>query len=120
MAGESTVEWVVAYHDASGAAHAHYGVAAKSADDAIRRLKKLYAWAREPMSASSYTVPKPQVARQVPPFECDICGTTFSMPSYGGGDCPMCGQAYEYEEAHRIVLSEEQLALLRLAWKEKR
>lgn len=59
---------------------------------------------------------------------CDICGAhmgelynektgEFKNPhgyeDYGSNTCPRCGQGYSYEEGGVIVLSKEQLAILR-------
>ncbi len=46
--------------------------------------------------------------------ECLICGkvTAFSVANYSGYTCE-CGQRYEWEEHLAIVLSDEQLAVLR-------
>lgn len=44
--------------------------------------------------------------------KCDICGTENEVPNYGDWDCSQCGQAYDYDECHRIRLSPEQLAVL--------
>ena len=44
---------------------------------------------------------------------CLICKTEFPIERYGDGHCPKCNQYYEYEEDHRIVLTEEQIILLK-------
>jgi predicted RNA-binding Zn-ribbon protein involved in translation (DUF1610 family) len=48
------------------------------------------------------------------PFKCDLCGgVTELAPTYGDFRCQHCGQAYVYDECHRIELSEPQLKTLR-------
>ena len=45
---------------------------------------------------------------------CDICQKeTIDVPIYGEWKCSFCGQYYEYNEGHMIVLSLDQLELLR-------
>jgi hypothetical protein len=48
---------------------------------------------------------------------CEICGCENDQaPRYGDWSCHWCGQKYEYEEGHRIVLDDKQkAALLRLS-----
>jgi len=46
-------------------------------------------------------------------FTCKICRKEFDMPNYGDADCPRCGQSYEYDEDHRMVLRDAQLSALR-------
>jgi predicted RNA-binding Zn-ribbon protein involved in translation (DUF1610 family) len=47
------------------------------------------------------------------PFQCDLCGGVTDAPTYGDFNCQHCGQAYVYDECHRIELSEPQLKTLR-------
>jgi len=51
-------------------------------------------------------------------FKCIICETKFLIDNYGEGNCPTCGQLYEYEEHYQIVLSEKQVRLLNLEFGE--
>lgn len=45
---------------------------------------------------------------------CDICQKeTIHVSIYGEWKCVFCGQCYEYNEGHVIVLSPDQLELLR-------
>ena len=46
-------------------------------------------------------------------LDCIICGEEFEIDLYGDGNCPNCGQRYEYEEHYQIVLSKSQVALLK-------
>lgn len=46
-------------------------------------------------------------------INCDVCGAENIVQSYLDWMCSKCGQQYEYEEGHRIKLSEKQLNLLR-------
>ncbi len=47
------------------------------------------------------------------PFKCDLCGGLTDAPTYGDFKCQHCGQAYVYDECHRVELSERQLQTLR-------
>jgi len=47
------------------------------------------------------------------PFKCDLCGGVTDAPTYGDFTCQHCGQAYVYDECHRIELSEHQCRTLR-------
>jgi hypothetical protein len=63
-----------------------------------------------------------------PPF-CELCGAhmgemynvkrgwknPYNHESYGDNTCPICFQKYEYVEGDRMVLSEDDLKLLRHA-----
>lgn len=50
------------------------------------------------------------------PTLCDICEQSFEdANTYGENTCPQCGQKYIHDEGQRIVLSEDQLQLLRAA-----
>jgi ribosomal protein L37AE/L43A len=46
---------------------------------------------------------------------CIICGhhTSFERSNYDKWTCPGCGQFYEYDETLMIVLTPEQLDILR-------
>lgn len=47
---------------------------------------------------------------------CEICDAPLDIQAirlFMDTQCPNCGQKYEYDERHRIVLTAEQLALLR-------
>lgn len=45
---------------------------------------------------------------------CDICKhNTSNVHEYGDWVCEQCGQKYEYNECHMIVLTEKQLNTLR-------
>jgi hypothetical protein len=45
--------------------------------------------------------------------KCDICYTENEVPTYGDWDCSECRQPYEYDEGHRIHLTDAQLEWLR-------
>ena len=45
--------------------------------------------------------------------KCDICYTENEVPTYGDWDCSECHQPYEYDEGHRIHLTDAQLEWLR-------
>jgi len=45
--------------------------------------------------------------------KCDICYTENEVPTYGDWDCSKCHQPYEYDEGHRIHLTDAQLGWLR-------
>ena len=45
--------------------------------------------------------------------KCDICGTENVVANYGDWACRECLQGYEYDECHRITLTDAQLSLLR-------
>jgi hypothetical protein len=45
--------------------------------------------------------------------KCDICYTENEVPNYGDWTCSECHQPYEYDEGHRIHLTEAQLKWLR-------
>jgi Zn finger protein HypA/HybF involved in hydrogenase expression len=50
------------------------------------------------------------------PILCEICEQDFEGDKYGEeNDCPTCGQRYAYDEGQGIVLTEEQISLLRAA-----
>lgn len=44
---------------------------------------------------------------------CIICREPFEHDPYDDNQCPNCGQQYTHDESQTIVLSEEQLRLLR-------
>ncbi|KKM92036.1 hypothetical protein LCGC14_1222440 [marine sediment metagenome] len=44
---------------------------------------------------------------------CDVCGHSQVVGCYLEFACEQCGQKYEYEEGHCIVLTSEQCRLLR-------
>ena len=46
---------------------------------------------------------------------CDICGyyEKFERSNYGPWTCPECGQRYDWDETLMIILTPEQLELLR-------
>lgn len=44
--------------------------------------------------------------------ECQVCGAVQTVPTYDDWTCEKCGQPYEYNEGHRIILSPDQLRLL--------
>ena len=44
---------------------------------------------------------------------CIICGHMQDVDTYGEHVCDDCGQEYEYEECHRIILTPAQIAVLR-------
>ena len=48
---------------------------------------------------------------------CDICGATLPNWHYEGGNCPRCGQRYDWEEAMIAMLSDEQWEILREAFR---
>jgi len=45
--------------------------------------------------------------------KCDICYTENEVPTYGDWACSECHQPYEYDEGHRIHLTDAQLEWLR-------
>ncbi len=45
--------------------------------------------------------------------ECAICEHSQEAPPHGNWTCEYCGQKYEYEEGHMIVLTKAQLEALR-------
>lgn len=45
--------------------------------------------------------------------KCDICHAENEVPNYGDWACSQCGQRYEYDEGHRIRLTDAQLESLR-------
>ncbi len=45
--------------------------------------------------------------------KCRICGEANKADCYNDWTCSLCGQQYEYAEDHRIVLTYEQIELLR-------
>jgi len=45
--------------------------------------------------------------------KCDICYTENEAPAYGDWTCSECHQPYEYDEGHRIHLTDAQLEWLR-------
>ena len=45
--------------------------------------------------------------------KCILCGASKHVDSFDDWTCEKCGQQYEYEEGHRIVLTEEQIEWLR-------
>jgi|688.fasta_scaffold2802062_1 hypothetical protein len=45
--------------------------------------------------------------------KCDICYAENEVPNYGDWTCSKCGQRYDYDEGHRIRLTEAQLQALR-------
>lgn len=45
--------------------------------------------------------------------KCDICYTENEVPAYGDWTCSECHQPYEYDEGHRIHLTDAQLEWLR-------
>jgi hypothetical protein len=45
--------------------------------------------------------------------KCDICYTENEVPTYGDWTCSECHQPYEYDEGHRIHLTDAQLEWLR-------
>jgi len=47
--------------------------------------------------------------------KCDICGHDQVVGTYSDWVCEQCGQEYEYEEGHSIVLTEAQRDCLRKA-----
>lgn len=50
---------------------------------------------------------------------CDICMTEFLFRErYGCNYCPKCGQEYCHNEGQQIVLTEQQLELLRANYQE--
>lgn len=50
--------------------------------------------------------------------DCLICDHVQTVETYGDFECEICGQKYEYEEGHRILLSDKQLKLLRVFMEE--
>ena len=44
---------------------------------------------------------------------CEICGNKFYIGTYSGDYCKKCGQQYDYDEGHFLVLSDEQREFLR-------
>jgi hypothetical protein len=47
---------------------------------------------------------------------CLICRTEWALADkYGENICPACGQKYAHDEGQHIVLTDEQLELLRSA-----
>ena len=48
--------------------------------------------------------------------KCDICHAETEVPNYGDWTCSQCGQRYDYDEGHRIHLSDAQLQTLRSKW----
>ena len=48
-----------------------------------------------------------------PTMCCFLCGGLISPNGYGPSACEVCGQRYDYKEGDMIVLSEEQVAVLR-------
>lgn len=54
-----------------------------------------------------------------PTFACEICAAKVPFSGIAEATCPSCGTLYGYEEGYSIILSEEQLALLRDAAKSK-
>lgn len=46
-------------------------------------------------------------------MSCTICGGKVEGEEYGDSQCLACGQEYEYEEGPQLVLSDEQIALLK-------
>jgi hypothetical protein len=48
--------------------------------------------------------------------KCDICHAENEVPNYGDWACSQCGQRYEYDEGHRILLTDAQLQTLRSRW----
>jgi hypothetical protein len=56
---------------------------------------------------------KDRPQRRTMDAKCWICGVTTNTPIYDDWVCSACGQAYEYNESHQIVLTEQQLDLLR-------
>lgn len=44
---------------------------------------------------------------------CQICQIRQKVYSYGNWTCDHCGQEYKYEEGHMIVLTSEQIEILR-------
>ncbi len=44
---------------------------------------------------------------------CVVCETDFEIDKYGEGKCPICLTAYGYDEGYALVLTSEQLSLLR-------
>ena len=51
-------------------------------------------------------------------INCDICNAPFEQDTYADGECPICGQKYEYEEGITMVLTDEQVGVLRKHYKE--
>ena len=51
---------------------------------------------------------------------CAICACKFAIETYDAGVCPSCGQKYQYDEGHSIVLTPEQLVLLRKDYDDQR
>jgi hypothetical protein len=43
---------------------------------------------------------------------CEICGCGQNVPKYDDWTCKDCGQKYEYNECHRIILTDKQKAVL--------
>ena len=46
-------------------------------------------------------------------LQCIICGCLFWIPKYDKGNCPECGQKYEYDENYIIRLSDKQLLAMK-------
>ena len=44
---------------------------------------------------------------------CEVCDSWVIGEKYGDGICESCGQEYEYNESHRIVLNAKQLEMLK-------
>ena len=52
-------------------------------------------------------------------INCDICDTPFELATYSDGECPNCKQKYEYEEGTTMVLTYEQVEVLKKHYKDK-
>ncbi len=46
-------------------------------------------------------------------MECEICEKEFKADEYGSSKCPNCDQFYLFTESVEIVLSDDQIKLLR-------
>ena len=44
---------------------------------------------------------------------CEICGNKFYIGTYSGDYCRKCGQQYEYDEGHYLVLDHNQREFIR-------
>lgn len=53
--------------------------------------------------------------------KCEICEhVTNDVPPYGDWECESCGQQYAYDEGHKIILTEDQIIVLRKLISENR
>lgn len=44
---------------------------------------------------------------------CGLCSTEFDIEKYGRGVCPACGMVHEWDEGYGMVLTSEQLRVLK-------